>query len=109
MCVVGFCCWQRLAQDLQGWGGDRIGHPPLRSPDASLARAMAAFGAGCASGTAAASTCLLRYNALSGAADHSSVFLPPLRAAVGGGGRLQDCCDTWCEAKVEVDHAQVAL
>ncbi len=52
--------------------------------DVSVARAMAAFGGGCASGTAEASTCLLHWNALSRAADHSSVFLPPLRAAVSG-------------------------
>ena len=73
--------------------------------DASVARAMAAFGAGCASGTPAVSTYFLRWKALSRAADHSSVFT----SFEGGGRQLQDCCDTWCEAKVEVDHAQVAL
>ncbi len=58
------CCWSA---------------PPMWVSNASVARAMAAFGAGCASGTAAVSTCLLHCNALLRAADHSSVFLPPLR------------------------------
>ncbi len=52
--------------------------------DASVARVMAGLAGGCASGTAAASTDLLRWNALSMVGVHLSVFLPPLRAVVSG-------------------------
>jgi hypothetical protein len=61
--------------------------PPMCVSDASVARvraAIAALGAGCVSGTAVSSTCLLCWNALSRAGDYSNVFLPPLRASVSG-------------------------
>ncbi len=56
--------------------------PPMWVLDASIAKAMAALGAGCASGTAVVSTFLLHRNGLSRAGVHSSVFLPPLRVVV---------------------------
>jgi hypothetical protein len=52
--------------------------------DVSVAKAMAALGAGCASGTAVVCTFLLRRNGLSRAGFHLNVFLPPLRAVVSG-------------------------
>ncbi len=57
-----------------------------------------------ASGTAVVSTFLLRRNGLS-RAGVQCLFT----SFEGGGEQLQDCCNTWNETVVEVDHPQVAL
>jgi hypothetical protein len=58
--------------------------PPMCVSEASVATEMAASGAGCATGTTPASTCLLLLKVASRWGDHCRVFLPPLSAAVRG-------------------------